>query len=263
MQGKFNMTDEEYFSHPYLSNSGIGKILKSINHFIKPEKKETKSMDLGKLFHLMILEPHKFESSFVIKPEIDSRTKEFKEWKASQVDKIIIDKDDLFTLNEMKLSLLNHSKAQNIFGSGESESVYLSQYRGVGIKAKIDHIAKGVLFDLKTSRDASKDGFTRSIGAYHYYRQASHYLTVAKNCGIEASAFCFVVVENCHPFNTSTFLLTEDALDIGFKEMDKGIDKWLQYQNASEENKKKLVGYSDEFETISAPNWSFYNAGEI
>lgn len=251
---KTSMTDEAYFSHPALSNSRLGQILKSMNHYLLNIQPESSALDLGKAFHYSILEPHRFHDEVKILPFNDLKTKEARIWVEDNKNKVILKSCDIDKITAMKISLSAHPKAKTILGKGEAENIYISEINGRAVRIKTDWISDGVVFDLKTCRDASPEGFSKAIGNYSLYRQAAFYLKVLQSLKYDVDTFCFITVENEAPFNVGVYYLDQSSIDLGNTEIDIAFKRLENY----EKSENKFGGYSQEIEIISVPNYCHY-----
>ena len=86
---------------------------------------------------------------------------------------------------------------------------------GVDIKCRPDGWidSQGIIFDVKTTRDASPDGFPREIRNYGYDLQAAFYLRCMRAAGHDAKAFIFVAVEKEPPYAVGLHVMTDRYLE--------------------------------------------------
>lgn len=112
--------------------------------------------------------------------------------------------------------------------------------------------------DLKSTEDASLEGFTRSVAKYNYAMQAAFY-----SDGIEAATlkpvhgFAFVACEKVAPYAVQCFQLDFQAMEAGR----------VTYMNlltslADCKYDGKFPAYSDAIETLSLPNWALRGVWE-
>lgn len=254
------LTEKEYNSIDAVRNSQLGLIEKSWETF-KIGQDETDSMIFGSAFHQYILEENTFWNNFIVAPKFDGRSTEGKAIKKqleeqAQKGKKILKSDDYDTIVKMKTSLLNHPMAKNILNKSENEGAYTAEINGVQCKAKLDLENQGIFFDLKTTDDATYNGFRKSIGKYRYDRQAAFYGDVAKANGIEFKAFVFVAIEKKPPFAVACWMIDEDSIALGRESYLKILDKYKYHSN----NPEAFQGISKTIQPISAPNWLFMDS---
>jgi hypothetical protein len=90
---------------------------------------------------------------------------------------------------------------------------------GVRCKARLDgyepSIFAGLVVDIKTTRDASKHAFMRSIWDYGYHRQGALYVEGCNAVGMDARSFTIIAVEKERPYGIMVYPLSEAYLDGG------------------------------------------------
>lgn len=268
IENKFTkMTDSEYFSLPFLSNSFLINFDRSPAHAFIP-KEPTDFMEFGTMIHRYILEPELFYNFYTVIPEnlklnengtINKVAKENKDWLATigellPVSKIIIEK--LETIKKYIYEFdFNGQKLGNIIENSQKELTGLFIFEDIQCKMKIDCLYESlgsyIIFDLKKTQNCLD--FQKSVNTYKYYRQAAFYLTgLEKITGYETDEFYFITVEEKDPFGVKVYKLNSDYIIQGLYEVQKSIDnykKWL------ERGSNKLECYSNEIETLNKPDW--------
>lgn len=193
-------TDTEYHANKdYLSASAIKKLKVSPAHYKEEEEiTETEALLFGSAYHCFVLEPEKFESEYYIFNDqaicqvligegykSPRSTKAYKEWEESEMriigDKKVISIQTMETIKSMKARLFNHPYAKMLLSNGLNEQGYFGTIQTeageIKVKFKPDHIneKKKIIVDLKTTIDASMDGFTKNAASLDYHIQASFY----------------------------------------------------------------------------------------
>lgn len=249
----FDLPFDEYLKRPELSNSGIGKILKSPAHFKGSEDVKTKSTDTGSLLHKLVLEPDGFDAEYHV-ADVDRRTKEGKAV-AADVDKAgkkLVSTADYDAARAMRDAIMSHPVAGELFSiPGDSEVTMTGQISGVGIKGRADRLTKdrSMLIDLKTTSDASPEATQRSVITYGYHRQDALYTYLLSENGHLAS-FIFAAVETANPYVVTVYELEDELVNRG---MDKVLDGIERYKRCVEAG--RWPGYSDHVMRIAAPSW--------
>lgn len=254
------ISDIKYNALPQLRNTDMGKIEKSWAHYkndIQEDEEQTAAMKFGSAFHAFCLEEDVFWANYAVCPEgMDRRTKEGKaQWADIQSSgKEPLKHDEYITIQKMRDSLRAHPMAKNILLRSENEGAYTATIEGVECKCKVDLLNKGYVFDLKSTEDASEEGFQKSIGRWHYERQAAIYTDILRANEVKVEAFVFVAVEKKFPFSVGVWLLEEDSVDtIGRAEYRKVLARYKHHS----ENPTAYSGYSDSIKPIGSPNWRF------
>ena len=121
---------------------------------------------------------------------------------------------------------------------------------GLQCKCRPDIWAGKVIVDLKTTEDASPEGFSRSIQTYGYGIQAAHYLAGAGS-GSGADAFIFVAVEKKAPYAVAVYELDPLSLEICETKRRALLEYWANCREAD-----MYPAYSDECQLISLPAWA-------
>ncbi|QCD44091.1 PD-(D/E)XK nuclease-like domain-containing protein [Campylobacter mucosalis] len=264
------MTNKEYHSRPEISKSDLDLLARSPLHFkMKNELKSepSPSLLLGSLVHKLVLEPNDFDSEYAIEPTCDKRTKEGKaiyaKFLANLGDKVAIEQEQFKVANEIANEVLKMSK-EAFLSDGLAEQVYFGEIEGVKVRAKPDFYneALGVVVDLKTTSDASANGFSKSVANFNYHVQNAFYTEILRQNGKAVNHFLFIAVETKKPYFVGFYELDNEAIELGVKRYTELLEL---YKFCLERN--EWWGYSkkdgDEIkavQTLSLPTWKFYEA---
>jgi len=215
----------------YISASGLKLMKKSPAHFKEMQVEETDAMRIGSAYHTLILEPEKFEQEYFIfddrhiievligegakKPKA---TNQYKQWEENQYTyadgKTIISWDDFEVINNMKKVLFRHPYAKSLLTNGIPEqSMYfevINEFdQQINVKIRPDYIKekKRIIVDLKTTSDASVDGFQKNAASYDYQIQAALYADlIEKSKGDDIPwTFIFIAQEKKAPYAFNLF----------------------------------------------------------
>jgi hypothetical protein len=233
----------------------------------------TRSLDLGWLVHLAVLEPARFEAEIAVPPKMDRRYKEGKaawaQFQAAHENALLVDQDDHTAAVAMRDALLAHPTAGEFFrGRGRNEvTVVWADEPGIPCKARIDRIGTvgeyPVIGDLKTARCAGRRVFERAIYQYGYHIQAAHYTR-----GLEALApvpagnpfrrFVFFVVESAPPHVVACYELDEAAQAQAEIDRQKFLRTWRRCHESG-----VWPGYGAGIELASLPPWAFQWSSDV
>jgi exodeoxyribonuclease VIII len=111
------------------------------------------------------------------------------------------------------------------------------------------------IIDLKTSNDASEEGFARSIANFRYHVQDAWYTKGVQVATRKHPTFVFLVVENVLPFSIAIYVLDSRSKDEGWMVADNDLRKYVDYKEMPEED--RYAGYSPDAVEISLPRWGF------
>ena len=259
------MTEQEYREHPAISRSELFKI------GVSPEKFKyykdtpitpTPALIFGQLLHKMVLEPDTLMDEFAVEPKVDKRTKAGKEAYAEFLDSIsgktIVSMDQFEKAEEMAQAINKNAFAVKLLG-GEHEKEYFWTDDMTGEECKcrtdctVDIGSMSLIVDLKTTTDASSEGFMREAIKYGYDFQAGMYKAGVDLVTGKDHGFVFVAVEKEPPYAVN--ILQADELFIK-----RGYDLFREYIGVYHDCKQTgdWYGYLGKFNQINKlglPNW--------
>jgi exodeoxyribonuclease VIII len=206
--------------------------------------KPTDAMKFGSLLHCVVLEPEEVIHRFAVMPNVDGRTKEGKAIKAAfyqeSQGKEIIDADAFSNATIAGgFARMHNEYAWFADNPGLIERPICFEVDGVACKAKPDnvYVEREVIWDLKSTDDASPNGFAKSVVKYGYHRQAAFYQeAVWQEYGVQCR-FLFLAVEKQYPWECAVYELDSDAIRKGEEEIGallaeykhrKATDNWEQ-----------------------------------
>ncbi len=258
------MTNEAYHQRDEISCSQIKTILKNPYEFLAKVKREpSKAMDFGSCVHKLVLEPDEFNNEFAIMPDIDKRTKEGKELYAQFMTqhegKTLLNNEDFERARWCSQIALEI--AGTFFKNGKAEQSYFGELDGVPVRCRPDYYIedKGIIIDVKTTADASKDGFTKSVANFGYHIQNAFYIDTMRSLGLKAEKFMFVAIETKEPFMIGLYELDETSIEHGRSQYKKA----LELISSGKINEFKAPIYKDQndltvVQTLTLPNYIYY-----
>lgn len=278
----------------HVSGSALKLLKQSPAHFIEPkdpDDEETKAKLFGSAYHCFILEPLKFEEKYFIFDDRDiiekligegsknpRNTNAYKEWKDAQLSfaqgKIMIDLETKKVLEAMKSRLFSHRYVAQLLSDGEAEKSFYCTLntmddKEVKVIMRTDYLKwkKRAVIELKTTKDASKEGFPKECGQYDYHISSALYkdfMELIQGDGIPWSFF-FIAQESKKPYAFNIFEASAQFIAQGRYEYEQLImlfnqckenNKWPGYQVWTQNR----FGVNE----INLPNWAvqdltFYN----
>ena len=252
---------DQYHGGIGVSKSQLDQFAKSPAHYLASlttPRKETPAMRIGSIFHGMVLEPERVK--IAVAPACDKRTRDGKAtWEAFCLENAgaeIVTADEGEMLNGMAASVKAHPAASALLsgaGIAEGSCWWYDDQSGELCRCRPDFYREdGIIVDLKTTEDASLEGFTKSVAKYRYAVQAAMYADgVEWATGTTVKAFAFIAVEKQPPYAVQCFQLDFQATEAG-----RVTYKNLLLDLADCKIAKKFPAYSDKVETISLPNWA-------
>lgn len=252
------MEIQEYRLIEALNYSGAKELLKSPAHYkaaLAAPRKETPAMRLGTRAHMAFLEPAAFNAAFLPAPDLDKRTKEWKEWIAAnppgpnqehlpQDEFDII--DGIASSAEEAIGTLGIEK-----GHWVVESPFVKEHStGLLIKGRPDLQVKIngelVTVDLKTTTDASEWSFSSDANSLMYHMQAAFY-----KFGTGAKRHIIIAVETKAPHAWRVYEFDQQAIDIGQSLMDQAIGTYRLCTTT-----QQWPGYKKELTLLSLPKYA-------
>lgn len=225
-------------------------------------------MVMGSLAHCLILTPDEFENDFFILPDLNYRTNEGKarreEFYAANHGKTPITQAQLVKANAMRSSCMANEDARKLLEPALKEIGLFWQcpFSQLNFKAKVDALGTGYFVELKTTSDASPEGFARHAYNMNYDLSLFHYRDgIGRALSHLNVASYFIVVEQEPPYCTQVYKVGQ-----GFYET--GHDKWLTAVTKLERGAKfeEWPGYfPDGMGTpeLQPPSWALNRLSKI
>jgi hypothetical protein len=255
------MPSTQYHAIEALSSSGVAKLLHSPKHyrlFRDSFNAPTPQMQFGTAVHCGVLEPALFATAVVAAPYVNKRTKDGKaQWLAfctANAGRIVLAAADYARVLRCVEAVRNHPAASQLLaGATVERSLFWNdgQYN-VPCKARLDAWNAGILVDLKTTADASRDEFARSIATYGYHVQAAHYTNAAEAVLNESpEAYVIVAVESEPPHEVACYRLPANALLAGAHRLAKALATYADVMASG-----VWSGYPATIDTIQLPRYA-------
>lgn len=297
MQRMEMTNEQYHANRTHVSKSWLDKIHRSpahLRHYLdSDETKRTKALDFGSIAHSLILE--RDLSKYVITPNFNCGSNAGKEEYAEYLKSLDADeyytmlenvikpkredydacfshilkakgkfacsKSDLDKAIEIWNAVNAHEAASMLLSQGEPEVTYFytDPTTGVDCKVRMDWLRTDLnwIVDLKTTLDASRNAFEKSIATYRYHVQPAHYMPA-----VNAEKFFFIAVEKEPPYGVAVYDATcplEDDTQHGVNNL---IEHGTLQRNSDLMRYKHCVetgewpGYSQEIQPIELKQWA-------
>ena len=261
----YEMPDYEYHDkkkHPHISSSDVKTVYgKSLLHWAGQEYKESPTLEMGKAVHSLILE---YEKQAVVRGPSDRRGNKWKEAKqqAEQQGKILLTERDYDTALEIAESALFNSdflrsrvSAKNFISEASifttcKKTGMLIKCRPDGLLVPQDDKGKGEILDIKTTQDASPEGFQRELRKYNYDLQIAFYLHTMRCASLPCSEMYLVAIEKTPPYAVGVHVLSE----IYIKHAEKRMIQTLEKMKHAESSQDFSTGWP-EINQVHLPAW--------
>lgn len=227
--GLVECTNEAYHQGEGTSKSHLDCIAgKSLLHYwsryINPDREPntpTPAMVLGSAVHSAVLEPDLFPNEYVANPGIERRSNagkaEYAAFEAENAGKIILSDEDFQTCLAIRDAVHHHPVASGLLRDGKAEQSFYAVDPETGelVKCRIDFLPNSgsMTVDLKTTEDASPDGFGKSAANFRYPVQTAWYNDVLDaSVGEHPEHWVFLAVEKNPPYAIGIYFT--DPLDV-------------------------------------------------
>jgi hypothetical protein len=257
------LSNEAYHALKAVSPSQIKVLGRSPLHYFDQflaedrEKREpTPAMLIGTALHTAVLEPELWDSNIAVPPHsFDRRTKAGKELAAEfereSAGKIVLTLDDADQVRRMADAVRLHPAAGFLLelpGRREASYTWKDPATGLECKTRPDWHSEDrrIVVDVKTTRDASRVEFAKSIANLDYHVQA------AWNQGaLEAQQFLTIAVETTRPFAVAVYPASGAMIAAGMRRIEAAMTLLAECHASG-----KWPGYGDLVaEPIELPGW--------
>lgn len=188
------------------------------------EQKESKAFDVGKGAHGLILEPHKWDSEFILQPS-DIKVRRGKAWDAFKEkagNKVVLTADDWEACHGMRDAVAAHHFGSRLLSRGRAEVSYFKRDEETGliIKCRPDYEMDDLLVDVKTAMSSNPAEFARKAKSLMYHVQDAIYRDITGK-----DAFAFLAVEKEKPYVvTAPLHFDDDAVRLGHLKYRKALN---------------------------------------
>lgn len=256
-----NVPFEAYKEWPFLNHSALKLIKNSPAHYRElynsVERKESKSLLIGRAVDCALLEPENFYQDFVVAPDIRRGTKAYDAWAEQHAGKDKLSTSEWKDVHGTVECLKRSPKAMALLKSGHIQaSVVWAEplLNGALCKGRMDayHPEMGIVVDLKTTESAKPASFAKSIFKYGYYTQLAFYMRGLRALGLKADRSVLVAVETSAPYvGLKIFELLPELLEKANKENEILLKTLMDCQLTN-----NWPGYGDDIEMIGVPAWA-------
>lgn len=222
-----NMTFESYLEAPGLSQSAL-KMLADPGGAAKLKwgvKTPTKAQRFGTLIHTAILQADMMDLIYapLDTDRLDKRTEEYKEAEREAMGRIVVKKKDFDEACRIRDAVYRWSSvARELLRPGdptyatEQSFFYHDPASGYLCKGRADAVNTSyrAILDVKSTTDASREGFRYACKNYGYAIQNVHYTDGWPLAGgIPMEYFVFIAVEKEPPYLTAAYVLEPHDLE--------------------------------------------------
>jgi len=190
-------------------------------------RQETKALAFGNCYHAAVLEPERFLVDYVRGLEgvgnrsaIDKGIQD--RFRRQHYGKTVVIPEEFDLIGKMVESLMSHETAAALLRApGENEVVAVWRDEETGLLCKLRADARRTwmgfpfVVDLKTTRDASPEGWPREVHTYGYDSAAAWYLDGLDALKPFPRRFVHIAQEKEPPFAVAVYELDEPSIEKG------------------------------------------------
>lgn len=266
-----NVSREDYDRSPGVNFSTLKVIARSPAHYrqklIKPDA-DTAPRKLGRCSHIASFEPEQYGSRVAVWKGGKRNSNAWKAWKAKHDGLEQLSEKEHTLCMAVQLAVRNDPCAAKYVSGGKGEvSLYwthvsppVGEVAGYQFqcKARPDFLANvGAVVDLKTTRDASPEGFGRECVKYGYHKQAAYYRDAHEALTGERWPYKIIAVEPSEPYVVTVFTIPEYILDLGREAYRAMLDR-LNFCRAL----ATYPGYAEGEVELALPRWATQTSDE-
>lgn len=248
-----------------VSKSALERVSQTPAHYkayidgVSPEKTGP-ALSFGRAFHCALLEPHLFEGAFTVEPEFgDCRKTDNKkaraEWRGAHAGSELLSAEDSDAIAGMVDAFRRHPLAGRMVVDGKSELtlVWKDAATGLTCKSRSDYYVErlGMVLDVKSTEDASKDSFAKEIVRYRYHWQDALYRAGYGALGAAVKYFMFGAVEKTPPYAVAIHTLEAEGIGRGYTHVQRHMTTLADCLA-----KDSWPAYPVEIQTVVLPPWA-------
>lgn len=240
----------------YSTLKAMAKSPAHYEHGLVVSKKDTDAMKAGRAVHVAVLEPDRFRSNVALWDGGVRRGKDWDAFRRNHEGQDILTESEHARCLAIQKAVRSDATARKFVSEGRGEVTMLwstptTHGASIECKGRIDFDAASAIVDLKTTRDASPDGFGRECWRYSYQVQAAWYSDAYERITGVRKPYYLVAVESEAPHVVQVYRVPDIALDLGRET----YKPWLERLAICREE-SRWPGYADGDMDLSLPKWA-------
>ncbi len=178
------------------------------------------------------------------------------QWEANNGHRRILTPDQWAQVHAMRDALMAHPAANRLLtsvpGKAEQSFYWVDQKTGELCRMRPDWLRDDdLIVDLKTTEDASAEGFARSIAKFRYDVQDAFYSDGFEAVtGRKPKGFVFIAVEKKPPYAVGVYVLDAESKELGRAMYRADLDRFAECVKSN-----TWPGYGDKIVKVMLPAW--------
>lgn len=275
------MTESEYRALPEMNASTLVCGLKSMLHLRRAIDGEiiydSPDITLGIAAHVLLLEPEQFNDRYCTAPDfhlddanctdkgIQSESKATKyvkrkltEFRHNNAEKTILTQDEMLRCQNCIAAIRNREKLCESLSECQKEVVLFGNIFGVECKGRVDAHNRDILYDLKTTRDASPVQFGRRFASLHYAFKLAFYRELLRQNGCDCEVKV-IAQETSGDFDNVLYHVPNIVLENEMQRIERVMTSYRQCLATGEWH--GVDGGAEQMD-IYIPQWALEDAGD-
>jgi len=250
-----DMSNEEYHSIDGISSSAVKAVYKkALAHWKGQKIAQSAAFAMGNAVHANLLEADK---NLVIKGPKTKASAAFKDMKENLTEDQVLLTEVEFNVancitrgaldNRICAEALQHKERVNEISIFVEDPV-----SGLMLKTRPDLMieSRNMVYDVKTTQDASPKGFLSECVKYGYFLQGAHYVYTCKLAGYDVNRFAFIACEKSAPFLSHLHIMGPEVMEWATVE----LHKTLAIIAKAEKETDYRTGWGD-YTVMEKPAW--------
>jgi exodeoxyribonuclease VIII len=179
------------------------------------------------------------------------------EWLANNGERTVLDAATWDQLHAMRDSVMSHPAARALLnrpGHAEQSIYWTDPETGTLCRCRPDYLTDDdFCVDLKSTEDASIEGFSKSIANYRYHVQDPFYTDgILHGTGRRVRGFFFIAVEKTAPYAVQVFKVDDESRELGRAEYMRDLQLYAECERTG-----NWPAYSERIEPIAVPAYYY------
>jgi len=260
-----NVSNADYHAdRSFLSSSVLKTLYKSPSQYhreyilgLKDEQKDDGRFVEGSATHSLILEPHVFDSEFVIYDGAMKRGAAWEAFKAQNLGRQILSRPQHEKVLKLVEACKAHNYAASLFTDSFSEHTLCVEMDGVNIKVRADalRLNAGQVVDIKTtSSESGVEHFKFTIDQFGYGLSGALYAKAFEIYYGKPFEFLFVVLSK-RDFGVEVFRLSDESRTKGLQMIDVAIANYKRGISTGDWSDNAIITVDSEGANIASDTY--------
>lgn len=249
-----SLSREEYEKLDAINYSSIKRFAESPAHYLEGLREradDTSAMKLGRVRDLLVFGG---AEKVAIWRNGDRRAKGYKEFEAQSAGLEVVTLSEWEECEAFAKAVKANPLAAKYLEDGHPKLCIQWEDGGLKFKGELDFLSTScpAVCDLKSTVDASPDGFAKQFARYLYAAQGAMYVDGVKTNLGEELPYVVIAAEHFAPYAVTVFRVPPDVLDLGRSMYRRWVKRLVECRE-----KNSFPPYSETEVTLQLPVWAF------